>query len=40
LPFSPPAPVRTFDLPDTREAIGVNSPDDVRALETYLRERA
>jgi bifunctional UDP-N-acetylglucosamine pyrophosphorylase/glucosamine-1-phosphate N-acetyltransferase len=44
LPFIPwlaaRAAVRTFDLPDTREAIGVNSPDDVRALETYLRERA
>jgi len=44
LPFIPwlasRAPVRTFDLPDAREGVGVNTPDDLRAVEAYLRERA
>jgi bifunctional N-acetylglucosamine-1-phosphate-uridyltransferase/glucosamine-1-phosphate-acetyltransferase GlmU-like protein len=43
LPFIPwlaaRAVVRTFNVPNPREAIGVNSPDDVRTLETYLRGR-
>jgi bifunctional N-acetylglucosamine-1-phosphate-uridyltransferase/glucosamine-1-phosphate-acetyltransferase GlmU-like protein len=32
--------VRTFDLIDPREALGVNTPDDLRAMENYLRDRA
>jgi N-acetylglucosamine-1-phosphate uridyltransferase (contains nucleotidyltransferase and I-patch acetyltransferase domains) len=44
LPFIPwlaaRATVRTFTVPDAREAIGVNAPEDVRELETYLRGRA
>lgn len=43
LPFLPwlaqRSPVRTFDLPDAREAIGVNTPDDLKAMEVFLRER-
>ncbi len=43
LPFLPwlaqRTAVRTFDVPDAREAIGVNTPDDLRAMEAYLRER-
>jgi len=33
------ADVRTFPARDEREAIGVNTPDDVQAIEAYLRER-
>jgi bifunctional UDP-N-acetylglucosamine pyrophosphorylase/glucosamine-1-phosphate N-acetyltransferase len=44
LPFIPwlaaRAPVRTFDLADVREAAGVNTRDDLRRLEAYLRDRA
>jgi bifunctional N-acetylglucosamine-1-phosphate-uridyltransferase/glucosamine-1-phosphate-acetyltransferase GlmU-like protein len=44
LPFIPwlagRATVRTIDLGDAREAVGVNTPDDLRAVEAYLRERA
>jgi bifunctional N-acetylglucosamine-1-phosphate-uridyltransferase/glucosamine-1-phosphate-acetyltransferase GlmU-like protein len=44
LPFIPwlagRATVRTVDLGDAREAVGVNTPDDLRAVEAYLRERA
>ncbi len=44
LPFIPwlsaRASVRTFDVPDTREAVGVNTMDDVRTLEAYLRDEA
>jgi bifunctional UDP-N-acetylglucosamine pyrophosphorylase/glucosamine-1-phosphate N-acetyltransferase len=44
LPFIPwlaaRAPVRTFDVPDVREAIGVNTIDDLRVLEAYLSGRA
>jgi bifunctional UDP-N-acetylglucosamine pyrophosphorylase / glucosamine-1-phosphate N-acetyltransferase len=32
--------VRTFDLVDPREAVGVNTPEDRRAVEAYLRGRA
>jgi bifunctional N-acetylglucosamine-1-phosphate-uridyltransferase/glucosamine-1-phosphate-acetyltransferase GlmU-like protein len=41
LPFIPwlaaRAPVRTFPVRFPEEAIGVNTPEDVRRLETYLR---
>jgi bifunctional N-acetylglucosamine-1-phosphate-uridyltransferase/glucosamine-1-phosphate-acetyltransferase GlmU-like protein len=44
LPFIPwlagRATVRTFAVPDAREAIGVNTLDDVRVLEAYLSGRA
>jgi bifunctional N-acetylglucosamine-1-phosphate-uridyltransferase/glucosamine-1-phosphate-acetyltransferase GlmU-like protein len=30
--------VRTFDVPDAREALGVNTPDDLRLMEAYLRQ--
>ena len=43
LPFLPwlaaRARVETFDLPDVREAVGVNTPADLKAMEGYLRER-
>jgi bifunctional UDP-N-acetylglucosamine pyrophosphorylase/glucosamine-1-phosphate N-acetyltransferase len=43
LPFIPwlaaRADVRTFDVPDVQEAIGVNTPDDLRVLEAYLSGR-
>lgn len=32
--------VRTFDLTDAREALGVNTADDLANMERYLRERA
>jgi bifunctional N-acetylglucosamine-1-phosphate-uridyltransferase/glucosamine-1-phosphate-acetyltransferase GlmU-like protein len=34
------AVVHTFPLADAREAIGVNTPEDLRDIETLLRERA
>jgi len=41
LPFLPwlatRADVRTFNVPDVREAIGVNTPADLAAMEEYLR---
>jgi len=41
LPFLPwlaaRAEVRTFDVPDVREAVGVNTPGDLTAMEEYLR---
>jgi bifunctional UDP-N-acetylglucosamine pyrophosphorylase/glucosamine-1-phosphate N-acetyltransferase len=44
LPFIPwlaeRATVRTFALTDGREAVGINTPDDLRNVETYLLERA
>ena len=44
LPFIPwlaaRATVRTFDLQDPQEAIGVNTAADRRALEAHLRDRA
>jgi len=43
LPFIPwlagRALVGTFELTDAREAVGVNTPDDLHAMEAYLRER-
>jgi hypothetical protein len=43
LPFIPwlaaRATVTTFQVPDAREAVGVNTLDDVRVLEAYLRGR-
>jgi bifunctional N-acetylglucosamine-1-phosphate-uridyltransferase/glucosamine-1-phosphate-acetyltransferase GlmU-like protein len=43
LPFIPwvagRAAVGTFDLPDAREAVGVNTPEDLRTMEAFLRER-
>jgi len=43
LPFIPwlaeRMPVRTFGAASAEEAIGVNTPEDVRTLEAYLRER-
>ena len=33
------AEVRTFPCVDAREAIGINTPDDLRTIEHYLRER-
>jgi bifunctional N-acetylglucosamine-1-phosphate-uridyltransferase/glucosamine-1-phosphate-acetyltransferase GlmU-like protein len=43
LPFIPwlaaRATVTTFQVPDAREAIGVNTLDDLRVLEAYLRGR-
>jgi bifunctional UDP-N-acetylglucosamine pyrophosphorylase/glucosamine-1-phosphate N-acetyltransferase len=32
--------VRTFDLPDAREALGVNTADDLARMEQYLSEHA
>ncbi len=44
LPFIPwlaqSAEVRTFALGDPNEATGINTPDDLHALEAYLRGRA
>jgi bifunctional UDP-N-acetylglucosamine pyrophosphorylase/glucosamine-1-phosphate N-acetyltransferase len=44
LPFIPwlaaRATVTTFQVPDVREAIGVNTPDDLRVLEAYLGGRS
>ncbi len=41
LPFIPWLAVRgevhTFGLDDAREAVGVNTPDDLHLIETYLR---
>jgi bifunctional N-acetylglucosamine-1-phosphate-uridyltransferase/glucosamine-1-phosphate-acetyltransferase GlmU-like protein len=41
LPFIPwlavRAPVRTFPASDEREAIGINSPEDLRRVEAWLR---
>jgi bifunctional N-acetylglucosamine-1-phosphate-uridyltransferase/glucosamine-1-phosphate-acetyltransferase GlmU-like protein len=34
------AVVNTFPLSDPREALGVNTPDDLREVEMYLRERS
>jgi bifunctional N-acetylglucosamine-1-phosphate-uridyltransferase/glucosamine-1-phosphate-acetyltransferase GlmU-like protein len=43
LPFLPwlaqRAEVKTIELRDSREALGVNTPDDLRAMEAFLRER-
>ena len=44
LPFIPwlssRAPVVTFPCRDQEEAIGVNTPEELRLIEGYLRERA
>jgi bifunctional N-acetylglucosamine-1-phosphate-uridyltransferase/glucosamine-1-phosphate-acetyltransferase GlmU-like protein len=43
LPFIPwlaaRLPVRTFAVDRAEEAVGLNTPEDLRILETYLRER-
>jgi bifunctional UDP-N-acetylglucosamine pyrophosphorylase/glucosamine-1-phosphate N-acetyltransferase len=43
LPFIPwisaSAPVITFSVTDTIEAVGVNTPDELRQVEAFLRER-
>jgi len=43
LPFIPwlaaRASVHTFPISDSREAIGVNTPEDLAVMEAYLRER-
>jgi bifunctional N-acetylglucosamine-1-phosphate-uridyltransferase/glucosamine-1-phosphate-acetyltransferase GlmU-like protein len=43
LPFIPwlaaRKPVRTFDVPDAREALGVNTADDLAQMQQFLRER-
>ena len=43
LPFIPwlagRASVESFEIADQQEAVGVNTPDDLRAVEAYLRER-
>jgi GTP:adenosylcobinamide-phosphate guanylyltransferase len=33
------ASVITFECTDPREAIGVNTPDELRQVEEYLRAR-
>ena len=42
LPFIPwlaaRKPVRTFDVPDAREALGVNTAADLAQMEQFLRE--
>ncbi len=44
LPFIPwlagRKPVRTFELPDAREALGVNTAGDLARMEQYLSEHA
>ena len=44
LPFIPwiaaRAPVVTFPCTDEREAIGVNTPEELALVEEYLKERA
>jgi len=44
LPFIPwlaaRKPVHTFDLPDAREALGVNTAGDLARMEQYLSEHA
>jgi bifunctional N-acetylglucosamine-1-phosphate-uridyltransferase/glucosamine-1-phosphate-acetyltransferase GlmU-like protein len=44
LPFIPwlaaRKPVHTFELPDAREALGVNTPADLAQMEQYLSEHA
>jgi hypothetical protein len=44
LPFIPwlaaRATVATFPCTDPMEALGVNTPDDLQAMESWLRERA
>ena len=45
LPFVPwlsarhPGAISTFGCRDPREAIGINTPEDLRRMEAWLRER-
>ena len=39
MPRALAASVRTFATASAREAVGVNTPDDLRVLEAYLRGR-